>query len=163
MTLLSTCAAALVGAALFDRFQVPAGALLGAMTGVGLLNLSATTGASGLPSAARFLAYAALGWLIGQGITRETVHTLVRSAGAVTVVVVALLAFGALLGWLLVRAGVLDPATAYLATSPGALSQMAAVGASVGADASVVVAVHTLRVVALAIAAPFIGRLAGAT
>lgn len=88
------------------------------MAGVGLLNLSMRTGASGLPPSARFLAYAALGWLIGQG-TRDTAQTVANSAIAVTLVVVALLGFGALLGWVLVHAGVLDPGTAYLATSPG--------------------------------------------
>lgn len=163
MSLLPTVLAALVGAAVFERLGVPAGALLGAVVGVAALNLvGSLPTAAELPAAGRFLAYAGVGWLIGQGVTSETVRTLGRSLLPITLVVGALLAFGVGLGWLLVQLGVMDPATAYLAASPGALSQMAAVSASVGADAGLVVAVHTLRVVLLLVAAPFIGRLAGA-
>lgn len=112
-----------------------------------------------LPDPARFLAFAALGWLVGQAFTRETIRVLSRSLVPIVGAVVALLVFSAVLGLLLTRVAGLDPATSYLATSPGALSQMSAIAASVGADASVVVTVHTLRVVSLMVVAPWIGRL----
>lgn len=160
--LLTTAAAALVGGSLLHLLRVPAGGLLGAMLAVGLLNVVGTEAlaAATLPPPLRFASFVALGWFVGQGFTRETVATLRRSLLPILVVVVALLVFGAALGWVLIRLGVLDPATAYLATSPGALSQMSAVAATVGADATLVVTVHTVRVIVLIIAAPLIGRLA---
>lgn len=162
MPLLQTALAALVGAAVLDRLGVPAGALLGAVAGVAALNLVGELGpAVELPDAARFLAYAALGWLVGQGVTSETLAEVRASIVPVAVVVVALLLFGLLLGWGLVRLDVMDPATSYLATSPGALSQMAAVAASVDANATLVTTVHTIRVVVLLLLAPLLGRLAG--
>lgn len=161
--MLTTALAALLGAALFERLGVPAGALLGSVVGVALLNTVTQLGpATDLPGPARFLAYAALGWLVGQGVTRATLAQVGRSFVPVVAVVVALLLFGLLLGWVLVRLDVMDPATSYLATSPGALSQMAAVAASVGADATLVTTVHTIRVVVLLLLAPLLGRLAGA-
>lgn len=126
-----------------------------------MLNLASSSLLATLPEAARFVAYAALGWLIAEGVTRETISTLVRSVLPISLVVLALVAAGVLLGWLLVRFGIMDPATAYLATSPGALSQMGALGVAVGADASMVVVVHTVRVVLLVALAPIVARLAG--
>lgn len=162
MSLLTTAAAALVGAAIFERLGVPAGALLGAVVAVALLNTVGSLGpAAQLPRAAEFLAYAALGWVVGQGVTRETLAQVGRSIGPVAAVVVALLLGGLALGWLLVRFEVMDPATSYLATSPGALSQMTAVAASIGADATLVTTVHTVRVIVLLLLAPLLGRLAG--
>lgn len=162
MSLLVTALAALAGAALFEWLGVPAGALLGAVVAVALLNTVSDLGpAAALPGPARFLAYALLGWLVGGGVTRDTLRSLGRAALPVTVIVVALLVVGLVLGWVLARTGVMDPATAYLATSPGALSQMAAVANATGADAALVTSVHTARVVVLIVLAPLIGRLAG--
>ena len=159
--LLTTAVAALLGAALLERLGVPAGSLLGAVVGVALLNVVGDLGpATELPESGRFLAYAALGWLVGQGVTRGTLATLRVALLPMVAIIGVLLLVGLALGWVLARAGVMDPATAYLATSPGALSQMTAVAQSVGADAALVTSVHTARVVVLLVAAPLIGRLA---
>lgn len=163
-SLLTTAVAALVGALLFDRLGVPAGALLGAMVAVALVNTVGDLGpVAELPASARFLSYAALGWLVGEGVTRDTLAQLRRAALPVLVVVAVLLVVGLALGWALARLGVMDPATAYLATSPGALTQMAAVAKVTGADAALVTTVHTTRIVVLLVLAPVIGRLSGTT
>lgn len=161
MSLLTTAAAALVGAVIFEWLEVPAGALLGAVVGVALLNTVGSLGpASELPDAARFFAYAGLGWLVGQGVTRATVAELRESLGLISMVVVALVLVGLALGWVLAHFGVMDQRTAYLAASPGALSQMSAVAVSLDANVTTVVTVHTIRVVALILLSPLIGRLA---
>lgn len=161
MPLLTTAAAALIGALLFEGLKVPAGALLGAVVGVALLNTVGSLGpASELPDAARFLAYAGLGWLVGQGVTRTTVTELRERLGLISIVVVVLVLVGLALGWALAHFGAMDPRTAYLAASPGALSQMSAVAASLDANVTTVMTVHTIRVVALILLSPLIGRLA---
>jgi len=96
--------AALIGAALFHRFGVPAGALLGAMLGVAGLNVAGRE-AVALPGTLQFLAFAALGWSIGAGVTRETVTTLQHSLLPLTVVVASLLIFGSLVAFLVAAAG----------------------------------------------------------
>lgn len=157
MPLLTTITAALAGAALFELLRVPAGALIGAMVAVTLLNL-APTAVSELPSPARFLTFAAVGWLIGQGITGDVLHSLVSNIHLIWITVVLLLVFGGLLAFVLVRLGLLDPATAFLATSPGGLAQMSALSAAVDADASVVATLHILRVVSVIAIAPLVLR-----
>lgn len=156
-TLVATMAAALATAALFEALRVPAGALIGAMVAVAALRLGGL-GVGELPDAARFAGFAAIGWLIGQGVTRDVVATLWAAVVPVTASVAAIIVFGALVGWTLVRTGVLDPATAYLATSPGALTQMAAIGLDVGANTPIVVTVHVLRLVTLMLLAPVVVR-----
>lgn len=157
MPLLTTITAALAGAALFELLRVPAGALIGAMVAVTILNLTPSA-ASDLPSVAKFLAFAAVGWLIGEGITGDVLRSLVGNIYLIAITVVLLLVFGGLLALALVRLGLLDPATAFLATSPGGLAQMSALSAAVDADASVVATLHILRVVSVIAIAPLVLR-----
>lgn len=154
-----TVIAALAGAAVFEFLKVPAGALIGALVAVAALNLIADGGAVDLPSPLRFLGFAFIGWAIGQGVSMDTVRTLRASFVPMVVIVVALVGFGALLALVLVKLSLLDSTTAFLAASPGALTQMSALGTAVGADASLVVAVHTLRVVTLVLITPLVARL----
>lgn len=156
--MLQTALAALIGAALFHRLGVPAGALLGAMLAVAALNVAGRE-AVALPGSLQFLAFAALGWSIGAGVTRETVTTLQHSLLPLTVVVASLLIFGCLVAFLVAAAGWTDGTTAYLATSPGALSQMSALADALNANAPLVAAVHTIRVFAVIILAPIVARL----
>lgn len=156
--LLQTVIAAFVGAAAFEALKVPAGALIGALVAVAALNLLTDGGAVELASPLRFTAFALLGWLIGQGVTPETLQTLRGSLVPMLLIVVALVLFGALLAVGLTHFGVLDGTTAFLAASPGALSQMSALGQALGADATLVAAVHTMRVVTLVLITPIVAR-----
>ena len=158
MPIITTIIAAFGGAALLEYLRVPAGALLGAMIAVAAVNMTPATVTS-LPGWAKFAAFTALGWAIGQGITSEVLRALVDKAGLIAVTVGSLLLFGAMLAMFAVRLGLLDPATAYLATSPGGLSQMTALSAAVGADAAVVATLHTFRILATVFIAPLILRL----
>ena len=158
MSIITTLIAAFVGAALREYLRVPAGALLGAMIAVAVVNISPAPVLE-LPGWAKFAAFTALGWAIGQGISMEVLRSLIDKAGLIAVTVGALLLFGALMAMFAVRMDLLDPATAYLATSPGGLSQMTALSAAVGADAAVVATLHTFRILATVFIAPLILRL----
>ncbi len=159
MPLVQTVLAALVGAATFEALKVPAGALIGALVATAALNLITDGGVVELPSPLRFGAFALLGWAVGQGVTTETVRTVRDSLVPIVLTVAALLLFGALLAVLLTRFGVFDGTTAFLAASPGALSQMSALGQGLGADATLVATVHTVRVVTLVLVSPIVARL----
>lgn len=157
---LQTLVAAFVGAAVFEAMRVPAGALIGGLVAVAALNLwSDTARVVELPSSLRFAAFALLGWAIGQGVTPETLQTLRDRLVPMVLIVGALLVFGALVALLLTRLGILDGTTAFLAASPGALSQMSALGTALQADATLVAAVHTMRVVTLVLLTPIVARL----
>lgn len=158
MQLISTAAVALAGAWLFERLRVPAGAMLGAMIAVAALNLSSRAGVADLPGLAEFFAFAALGWSIGTGFTPETLAGLRAATVPVLLIVGLLIGAGALFGWGLSVLTDIDPVTAFLAASPGALSQMVAVSAATGADSLLVVTVHTVRLFAVLVVSPFVVR-----
>lgn len=159
MTMLGTVAAALAGAALFELLKVPAGALVGALVAVAAYNIWAADGAVALPGWARFAAFAAVGWLIGQGITREALSSLRAEAWSMAVIVVALIGVGAVVAFALTQFGPLDGTTAFLASSPGGLSQMAALSTEFEADSPYVATVHIVRVVVVIMSAPIVARL----
>lgn len=159
MPIVTTVLAALAGAAVFEALKVPAGSLLGALVAVAALNLAGSDSVAELPGAARFVAFAALGWAIGQGVTRETLSEVRESFVPLVIIVLALLVFGAVVAWLLTRAGILDGTTAFLAASPGALSQMSALGTALDANATLVATAHTMRVLMIVLVSPIVARL----
>lgn len=159
MTVALTVIAALAGGFVFEQLHLPAGSFLGAVLGVAVVNLAAAEGAAAIPSWARFAAFVALGWAVGQSVSREVLGELGRALPAVVATIVVLIVAGGLLAWVLVRFGALDPHTAYLATSPGALAQMVALADDTEADVLLVVTVHTLRVIAVVLVAPLVVRL----
>jgi len=158
MNIAVTAVAALAGGALFERLNVPAGALVGSMVAVAAISVWGAE-IRQLPGSVEFLAFVALGWAIGDGVTRRTLSELWSSALPLVFIVVALLAIGGILAALAVAFGWMDSTTAFLAASPGALSQMSALAAALDANAPLVAAVHTVRVVAIVLLAPIVARL----
>jgi hypothetical protein len=142
-----------------DRLNVPAGALIGAMAAAIFLNLSGA-GTTPLPEWARFASFAAIGWVLGEGFTRDSLATLRSALVPVIVVVVTLVVTGVLLAYVLRWLGV-DSATAFLSASPGGISQMAALSADTGANAPVVAVTHLVRIIAVISLAPLLFRLFG--
>lgn len=159
MKLLITLLAVLVGASLFERLQLPAGALLGGALGAGLVNTLAPGGVTNVSPPVRLVAFAILGWSIGSTISRESLSALRSHALLLGAAIVVLLAFSGLLAVMLTRFGGLDPMTSYLATSPGALSQMTVMAGDLGADPLIVISVHITRVMIVLLSAPIVTRL----
>ena len=159
MKLLITLAAVFVGAFLLDRMHVPAGALLGGALGAGLVNTLYAQGVSNVTPPVRFVAFAVLGWSIGATISRASLGALREQALLLGAAIVVLLAFSGLLAVILAKFGGLDPMTSYLATSPGALSQMTVMAGDLGADPLIVISVHTTRVIIVLLSAPVVTRL----
>jgi len=135
VSLLATVAAALVGATIASLVKLPAAPLLGAMIGVGVLKVASEMSFD-IPSAGRWIIYCAVGWLLGQTVTREALATL-RTAAVPVVVSVA---YG------LWRFTDLDIHTALLASAPGGIAQMGVLSAEANANVPVVLAVHVLRI-----------------
>lgn len=125
------------------------------MIGVALVNMTAGPVAS-LPPPVRLLAYGVVGWMLGQDISRESLSIMSRAAGPIAFVVVLIVGTGGVLAWILYRWAGLDPTTAYLATSPGGISQMAILATDTGARGSLVAVVHLARVVTVVLITPFV-------
>jgi membrane AbrB-like protein len=149
-----------VGAAyLLDRLNFPAGALIGAMIAIAGLKLSGVA-APDMPSSVRFVALIVIGWDLGTRFNRQLLAAVTNNLAPLVLVVAAFLVTGWLLAWTLWRFGLMDPATAILATSPGGLVQMGALTSEMEANAALVVGFHLLRIVSVLLSAPLISRFA---
>jgi membrane AbrB-like protein len=107
-----------------------------------------------LPPWLLVLAYAVIGWSIGLRFTRPLLVHAARAFPRVLACTLALIALcGVLAGVLVIVAGV-DPLTAYLATSPGAVESVVIIAASSKVDVPFVMAMQTTRLLALITVAP---------
>ena len=144
-SLATTLVAALAGAALATLLKLPAAPLLGAMVGVAVVELSSELTFE-IPSAGRWVVYCAVGWLLGQTVTKDALLVLRDNVVPVLLCVVLFLVFGLALAWALWRFTDLDAYTALLATAPGGIAQMGALSAEAKVNAPLVLSVHVLRI-----------------
>lgn len=144
-SLATTLVAALAGAALATLLKLPAAPLLGAMVGVAVVKLSSELTFE-IPNAGRWVVFCAVGWLLGQTVTREALVILRTHAVPVLLCVVLFLVFGLALAWGLWRFTDLDVHTALLATAPGGIAQMGALSAEANVNVPLVLSVHVLRI-----------------
>jgi membrane AbrB-like protein len=155
---LAAAALAAAGAALATLARAPAASL------VGPLILSAVAAATGIvplavPGLVADAAFVVVGASVGLRFDRESLRHAGRLAPYMAAAVLVLTVICAALGVVLLAALDTDSLTAYLATTPGGISSVLAAAFDSGADLTVVVAVQTLRLMVLALAAPFAARL----
>jgi uncharacterized protein len=153
-----TAALALAGAWAAGRLRVTAGVLLGPMILTGAVVLAGLADGFAVPDLLGQTAFALIGLQVGLRFTPATVRLLGRLTVPVLLAVAGLLvaSFGlALLLDLTTSATLLD---AYLATTPGGLYAVLAVAYGAGADTTFIVAVQSLRVVAMVLLAPLAVR-----
>ena len=155
--------ALLAGAALgllLDHLEVPGGLIVGAMVGAAGVTLLRDAGVGlVLPTPVVKASYVVIGVAIGLTVTRGFVAQLQAVAAGAVLSAVLIVVAGLLVAVVLRQFG-LAPDGAVLATSPGALSVMAAAGAEQGVGAPVAV-FHTVRLVVVLLSLPLLVRLAG--
>ena len=149
--------AAAAGGLLARLARAPAASLVGPLA---LSALATVTGvvALAVPAVVADAAFVVVGASVGLRFDRASVRRAGRLAPAMAGAVVVLSVVCAALGLALLAALDTDPLTAYLATTPGGISSVLAAAFDSGADLTIVVAVQTLRLMVLALAAPFAAR-----
>lgn len=151
-----TLVLALVGA--LSGNLIPAGALLTPVVLGSALQLAGWIDIT-LDDTLVAVAYGAIGSYIGLRFDRETVR---RVAGMIPIILVAnvlLILLCVCLAWPLSYLFEKDFLSVFLATSPGGLDAMAIIAVETGADASFVVALQTLRLIAVVLAGKFFAHL----
>ncbi|HET6698333.1 MAG TPA: AbrB family transcriptional regulator [Nocardioidaceae bacterium] len=150
-----------VGLAVARWTPLPAGTLLGPLLAAVLLTAADLLRVPAVPTLLADAGYALVGLQVGLRFTRASLRSIARllpaAAGLIVAVIAACAGLGALLSWV---TGV-DPLTAYLATTPGGLYAVLATAADSGSDVTYVLAVQVIRVFAMLLAAPLLGRLLG--
>lgn len=155
--LAETLALAIAGPVIARWLRIPAGAFLVplvlgiVLTHFGLVRIE-------LPTWLLAASYAFVGWNVGLRFTRPL---LIHALKALPVIFGATLTLIALCGGIAVLmvwgAGV-DPLTAYLATSPGGSDSIAIIAASTNVDVSFVMAMQTVRMIAVLFLAPVLTK-----
>ncbi|MGC5615482.1 AbrB family transcriptional regulator [Georgenia sp. Z1491] len=147
-------AGASVGALVLHLLSVPAGILLGSVIGGALANRAVPgTSAVNMPRAVRVVGFVLLGALTGVRLEPHALGILARVALPVLGSVAILLLINVALALVLVRRYRVDAMTAVLATAPGGLSEIVGVSMDWGARTSLVVAIHTVRVMVIVLVA----------
>ena len=157
LSLAETAGLAVAGPYLAKVLRIPAGAFLVPMV-IGIVLVHFDLMKIELPTWLLAGAYAFVGWNIGLRFIRPLLIHAARSLPVVIAFTLVLIALcGAVAGLLVVGAGV-DPLTAYLATSPGGVDSVAIISASSGGDVSFVMAMQTVRLIAVLFLGPPLTR-----
>ena len=138
--------------------RAPATALLGPMLVAVAVSASGVLGTVAVPTVLEQVGYALIGVRVGLRFTRASLRSIARLQPLAAALIVAVIVACALLGLLLSRVTGVDRLTAYLATTPGGLFAVLATAADSGSDVTYVLAVQVIRVFAMLLFAPLLGR-----
>ena len=162
--LLKTCETLAIGAAgglLFLWAGLPGGLISGAMMAVGIAAMMGRP--LGMPPALTQAVLVLLGISLGSLMSRQLLQHV--SAYPLTIGLLAAATFCTTLGasFYLQRVHGWDGTSAFLAASPGALSQITILAIEKGADVSAIAVVQTMRVIMLTAALPLLLTITGMT
>ena len=138
--------------------HAPATALLGPMLVAVAVSASGVLGTVAVPTVLEQVGYALIGVRVGLRFTRASLRSIARLLPLASALIVAVIAACALLGLLLSQVTGVDRLTAYLATTPGGLFAVLATAADSDSDVTYVLAVQVIRVFAMLLFAPLLGR-----
>jgi len=147
----------LVGAAggiLGMKLKLPAGALFGAMVSTAVYNLLTSKGY--VPPQANTILQIVIGATIGLNFSMENIKGLGSIFLSAVVMVVGLMVFSLLLGFIISKATGMDLITALFSASPGGLANIVLISDAYGAQAHIVALLHTLRLVSVVVFMPII-------
>jgi len=145
----------LVGGALGAKLKIPAGALIGAMLTIILFKMTMKMHWE-IPKGFTFALQVFLGIMVGATFQPDLLHVMKKIALPVIISCVVLVGAGILMAAVFAKLGLLDFGTAYLGTSPGAMSALIVMALDSGAQPMLVVCFHFFRVVFVILTAPLI-------
>jgi membrane AbrB-like protein len=159
LAVLETLAIGAAGGGLFVALHLPGGLISGAMLAVGAAAMAGRP--LTLPPILTQTVLVVLGISLGSVVSRQLVQQV--SAYPLTIALLALATFCSTFGSsiYLQRVHGWDKTSAFLAGSPGALSQITILAVEKGADLPAIAVVQTLRVIVLTAALPLLLALSG--
>ena len=146
-----------VGGYLGMKLKIPAGALIGSLLAMICFKLISRVDWN-VPKTFTFVLQVFLGIMVGASFQPGMLKVMGRVFFPVITSTLLLVGTGLLLSMVFTRMGLLDMGTAYLATSPGAMSALLVVALDSGKDAAVITCFHFFRVVFIILTMPLIYR-----
>jgi membrane AbrB-like protein len=155
--LLSYLALGLIGGLIGAKLRIPAGTMIGAMLAIVLFKMLTKLHWE-IPRNFTFILQVFLGIAVGASFQPAMILVMKKIALPVVISCVVLVVTGALLAIIFTRLGILDMGTAYLGTSPGAMSALVVLALDSPAQPMLVVCFHFIRVIFVILTAPLIFR-----
>ena len=155
MGLLTYIGLALAGGILGAKLKIPAGALIGAMVAIIVFKMT-TKMHWEIPKGFSFTLQIFVGLMVGATFQPEMIQFMKKIALPVMISCVVLVGTGVIMAIIFTRLGLLDMVTAYIGTSPGAMSALIVLALDSGAQPMLVVCFHFVRVVFVLLTAPLI-------
>ena len=159
VTTLILFAVGLAGSFVFDRFDLPGGAMTGAMIAVVIYKSCGSITAPDMAHWVRFLVYGCVGVIVGNMYNPGMLDAVRETWPMMLLSTCIILLAGLLCTWIAVRWGGLSVGGAYLATSPGGFNAVVALSGGTGAEAPMVMVYHLVRIYAIVLLSPFVGKL----
>jgi len=142
-----TLLAAALGALIFVKLKIPAGAFLGAMFFVALFNVF--TDMAYFPAEARPYIRILAGALIGSRMKKSDIYGMKAVIFPAFIIVLGMLILNLALGYGINRLTGLELTTALLGSAPGGIQDMALIAEDLGADAAQIAVLQTIRLLAV--------------
>jgi len=146
-----------LGGYLGTKLKIPAGALIGSLLAVICFKLISRVDWN-VPKTFTFVLQVFLGIMVGASFQTDMLKVMSRVFFPVITSTLLLVGTGLLISMVFTHMGWLDMGTAYLATSPGAMSALLVVALDSGKDAAVITCFHFFRVVFIILTMPLIYR-----
>ncbi len=145
----------ILGGFIGSKLKIPAGALIGAMVTVILFKITVKVDWE-IPKAFTFILQVFLGIMVGALFQSEMLKVMNQIMIPVVISTLVLVGTGIVLTLVFTRLGLLDLGTAYLGTSPGAMSALLVLALDSGTNVTLVTCFHFFRVVFIILTAPII-------
>jgi len=136
------------------KLKIPAGALIGAIFGVLLLNIF--TNVAYFPPNIKILSSCLVGTYLGCRITMEDVKQMKIVAKPAILMVVIMLLYNLLSSLILSKVSGIDFNTAFFALAPGGVTDMTLAAMDMGANVATVSSIQVLRLILVMFSTPFI-------
>jgi hypothetical protein len=151
-------ACAFFGGFIGYKTRIPAGTLIFSLAAVASVRLLRVDGGS-LPGYMNFVSQTLVGLVIGAQFNQKAVQVISRMWVYMLMSVFVLVVVGMIYAVIMVKMNHLDLPTAYLSTSPGALSAMIFLAFDQGGNVPLVAIFHLTRVFFILVTGPIVVRL----
>lgn len=149
-----------IGGLVGYRLKIPAGSMIAAMLTIIVFKIITRIHWE-MPKGFGLTLQIILGVVVGASFQPSMLPVLKKVFFPVFSSSIALIGVGFLMAVVFTRMGILDASTAYLGTSPGAMSPLVILAFESGASATIVVCFHFIRVLLVILSAPLFLKLFG--
>ncbi len=150
--------AALAGGILAKNLNIPGSVIIGAMLGVIVLKLFMAASPV-LPKQWSFFIQIVVGATVGSRFSIDMLQQLKHYAVPILISALLLILMGSVMAVILTKFWGIDPGTAFISTSPGAMTAMTGMAGGLNVDLFLVLTFHITRVILVILLAPAIMRI----